>query len=512
MPVNQPRPDYLDMLPKWQRLKDCFKGRDAILKAGEKYVPNLAGIDIPGNVAYRMRGNFYPALGRTVGGMNGAIFQTAPKVEVPSASKDLLTDITLTNVPFESFATEAGKEVFLAGRFGILVDMPTPPLANAPANAKPNVDMRPYCVGYEAQQIINWRTERKGGDNILTMVVLEEMEEVTTAEDPFTCEMVCQYRVLYLNAGKCLMQVWREKGGTGKKEYVMHGAEVTLMRRGEALTFVPFVFLGALKPTPDLDQPPLIDLADVNLGHWRNSVDYEYGLHLVALPTPWVAGAKGAGQGGADKKIGPSVVWELDVQGSAGMLEFTGAGLGSIATAMEEKKKQMGTLGARLLEDAPSVAETASAVRLRHAGETASLRTVAQSLEQGLTQMLQICVWWQSSVKTPNDATTVTVALNKEYLDIRATPQEIQVALSALQAGEISFETWYNLLATGGWAREGVDAEQEQEAIKKAKLLAPEPPNDPELSPPDPNDVPKSKTKTILDANGNVKYRIEENA
>jgi len=75
----------------------------------------------------------------------------------------------------------------------------------------------------------------------------------------------------------------------------------------------------------------------------------------------------------------------------------------------------------------------------------------------------------------------VNVELNKEYLNVRATPQEIQVALTALQAGEMSFATWYNLLVTGGWAREGVDAAQEQTDIANAKGAPPAGPADEEI-------------------------------
>lgn len=458
MPVDTPRADYEAMSVKWRRVRDCFNGRDAILAAGKKYVPDLPGTDAVGNNDYRSRGNFYNAVERTVNGMNGAIFQTAPKVEMGESFKPLLSDLTLTNVSFESFATEVGKEIFITARYGVLVDMPVQPVGQPP---RTDVDMRPFCVGYCAENIVNWRTERRGGDEILTMVVLQEEIEVPCA-DIFKLEKLTQYRAVYLKGGVCVRQLWKQKE-KGSTEYVMNGAEVILQRRGEALTFVPFIFIGAIAPTPDIENPPLTALADVNLAHWRNSVDHEYGLHLVALPTPWVSGSK-AGNGDAPMKIGPSVVWELDIQGSAGMLEFTGAGLKAFLEAMDEKKKQMATLGARLLEDSPTTNETAAGVRMRHSGEVASLKTIAQSLEQGFTDVLQICVWWQGTDKAPN-VTPVVVVLNKEYLNVRASPQEIQVALTALQSGEMAFETFYNLLVTGGWAREGVSAEQERKDI-----------------------------------------------
>jgi hypothetical protein len=174
---------------------------------------------------------------------------------------------------------------------------------------------------------------------------------------------------------------------------------------------------------------------------------------------------------------------------------------------MDKKEKQMAVLGGRLLEDQAVVQETASAVRMRHSDEHATLRTVAQALEQGFSLVLQIVSWW-AGVETMLTDAKGKVELNKEYLNVKASPQEIQVALTALQAGEISFETWWNLITTGGWGREGIDAAAERAAITKDKALAPEPVVDPDLSPDDPRPAPRRKT--IRGPNGEVKYQIEE--
>jgi hypothetical protein len=164
-------------------------------------------------------------------------------------------------------------------------------------------------------------------------------------------------------------------------------------------------------------------------------------------------------------KIGPSVVWQLDAQGSAGMLEFTGAGLASIVTAMDEKKQQMATLGARVLEMQPQHAETATAITIRHAGEYASLRTMAQAGEQGLTMALQIAVWWYSTEENPNDV-PVSVLLNKDFVNVKAKPEEIKTALLAMQSGDLSYETFWHILTEGGWTREGITADEERQQIE----------------------------------------------
>jgi hypothetical protein len=76
-------------------------------------------------------------------------------------------------------------------------------------------------------------------------------------------------------------------------------------------------------------------------------------------------------------------------------------------------------------------------------------------------------------------------------------------ALQALQADEISFETWYNILTTGGWGREGITPEQElidiQKRIDAKKAREPKP---------EPTVIPPTKPKLIKrTAEG---YRIEE--
>lgn len=506
MPVNSERAEYQTAKKVWKRLRDCFGGRDAVLAAGEEYVPKLAGADTAANEAYRRRGNFYNAVARTVTGMNGALFQEEPKVEDAGVFEEYLKDVTLTGVPFETFAVDAGKEIFLVGRYGVLVDFP----------AVDSREVRPYLVGYPAENVINWKTTRVNGDEQLSMVVLTETAKpfAGAQDDMFQETRVTQWRVLWMENNACYIQLWQENPKKSDKEkFINNGPPVTLTRRNVPLDFIPFVFLGIHHATPGIEQPLLIDLADVNLAHWRNSVDHEYGLHLVALPTPWASGIKGSvGPNPAPMKLGPSVVWELEPQGSAGMLEFSGSGLGAIVTAMEEKKKQMATLGARLLEDSPAGAETATSVRMRHSGDHSTLRTVAGSMEMGFTSVLQMFFWWAGTEQKPKD-TGVEVELNKEFLNTKAQPQEIQTMLTALQAGEISYETWYEFLRAGGWTRDGVTVEDEKKAIaeRKKERMAQEPPLDPELSPNDPALPPKKTAKNIIrDPKTGLVSRIEE--
>jgi hypothetical protein len=184
---------------------------------------------------------------------------------------------------------------------------------------------------------------------------------------------------------------------------------------------------------------------------------------------------KGAGEDSDVLHIGPSTIWILDKDGRAGMVEFSGAGMGALEKALLAKQHQMATLGAKLLEEQPTVAqETATAVLARHAGEHATLRTLAQAMEQGLRTILQTMAWWDGLESQPRDV-AVKVELNKDFLQIKSSPQEIQTALATLQAGEISYETFWHILTEGGWARYGITAEEEKREISREPEQVPPP-------------------------------------
>ena len=462
MPVQDPRKEYEDSAVVWKRMRDVNSGRDAVIKGGEIYTPKLPAATPAAQFNYLNRGNFYNALRRTVSGLVGGIFQKAPRFDVPSRGEPWLDDVTLTHIPMTAFALEATTEVLLMGRMGVLVEL---------ATETPQGDRRPYFVSYTAENIINWQTTNIGGDDVLSLLVLRESPTQLDVRDPFKVDIVEQYRVLALIDGMYTQQLYRKADESG--DFEPYGDLITPLRRGEPLGFIPFEFLAPSYASVGVKEPPLVDLANISLAHWRNSVDYEAGLHLVALPTPYVSGMRSTD--GSVLEIGPSTIWILDSGGSAGFVEFSGAGMGALETALEAKQHQMATLGAKLLEEQPTLAaETATAVLARHAGEHATLRTVAEAMEDNLGRLLRIMGWWEGLEARPADV-SASVTLNQDFLQVKAQPQEIQTALMTLQAGEISYATFWNLLTEGGWARPNVSAEEEREEISREPDQAPPP-------------------------------------
>lgn len=452
MPVDTPSSDYDENSPKWRRCRDFYRGSDAVKAAGALYLPMTSGQakDPKKYEAYKNRALVYNATGRTVDGLAGGIWQKAPTIELPSSIESHKDDVTLTGLSADMFGIKATKEVLKVGRFGILIDM---------ASIESS-EQRPYWVGYIAEDIISWRTERREGDQILCLVVLRERTEIPKENDPFTMDIVEKFRVLELKDSVYTQTVfYKPEGGN---EWLIEST-TTPLRRGKTFDFIPFIFLNSTSISPDVEKPPLEDLVHANISHYQLNADLNHGLHLVALPTPYVSGV------GTSKddplEMGPDKAWVLEKGGSAGMLEFSGAGLGAIREALLDTEKKMATLGARLLEEQPSAPETLGAVSMRHSSDHATLRTVAQVCEHALTLAFQIHGWWVGSEVKVTDV-KAQFELNKDFFAVQMSAAEIKDLVLAVQAEKISYETFWFNLARGNRTRPGVTAEQELKQIE----------------------------------------------
>ena len=456
-----PRREYLARSSQWERCRDVYEGSDAVKRAGQKYLPMLdshersaTGIEYQ---AYKDRAFFYNAFGRTVDGFAGALFQRSPGLELPKMVEDHAQDLTLTGVPFEAFGLDAAKEVLKTGRVGVLVEM----------SGDSGEGMRPYWCAYRTEDILSWREERIAGDQTLTQVVLAETEEVVDPENPFVTKAVEQIRVLDLELSESSArryQVTRWRKDKGNQWAPIDELPIIPVRRGVPLDYIPFAFIGPTSPEPCPEKPPLLDLADLNLSHYRNMADLEHGLHHVGVPQLILIGALIDDMGGKIE-FGSSRAIPLPMGGDAKLLQANGELLGALERADERKRKLMATLGARLLEEQASTAETATAVSMRHAGEQASLRTIAQTLERELERCWLWHAWWAGV-----DAPEVSVEINKDFFATRMTPDEVRAEVQKFQAGAASFETMYFNLTRGGITRPGVTAEQEREAIQGEDL------------------------------------------
>ena len=459
MPVNSPRPEYTNALQRWQRCRDCFEGSDAVKARGEIYLPSVAS-DYD---AYIKRAEFYNATARTVMGLLGSVFRTDPSVMFPSNIENDLNDVTLTAKPLKAFALSAFQEILITGRFGIQVEMTDKPPHGM-------TTPRPYWIGRRAEDILSWRTVVIGGQERLSRVVFSETVEQDDPKDPWVPVLIPQVRVLELvnpESDSPIYQIRRFQPKKDKSSANVRGVDrwqevgepMIPLRKGEPLDYIPFQFFAPSSLTPSIDKPPLLDLVEVNLSHYRTSADHEHGAHLTSLPTPWVSGVDIEGS----LPIGSSSAWILpDANARAGMLEYTGDGLGSIERLSSAKQDRMAALGARVIEQQKKSAETAEALRIRSSSDYSVLSAMASAFDLGMEQVLSWHAWWAGVDEVKG---RISFSLNKDFFDTRLDPKEAQVLVAAWQSGAVSHDTLFWNLQQGEWIEPGRTLGEEKELI-----------------------------------------------
>jgi len=367
MPITDKHTEYEDYQAQWRRVRDCIAGEDAVKGSTTMHLPKPENMLPDQYEAYITRAMFYGATGRTLAGLSGAVFRKRPFVQVPDRLREALYNITLTGVPFDTFSQRAVEETLAMGRYGVLVDRP------------PEEEGRAYLRGYPAESITNWRTVATNGSEKLEQIILSE-KAFRVNDDGFGTESYERYRVLELDEeGYYRVRVFVEGRDIDTYNLV---EEYTPTKRGERLDYIPFQFFGPTDLSPSVEKSPLIDLANVNISHYRTSADLEQGNYLTSQPTPYITGMRADQMG--DFPIGSGAMWLLPEGAQAGMLEYKGAGLSYLENSLSRKQGMMAQLGARLLEDQKRAVEAADTVRLRSSGESSVLANLANSCSMGL--------------------------------------------------------------------------------------------------------------------------------
>lgn len=435
-PISVDHPDYDPAMTKVRRCRDAYAGSDAIKAAGTLYLPALSSHREPTGgrgkyEAYLQRALWYGATRRTAIGLSGAATVRPPR---ETATGELAKQLSRSVV--ERVCRPLTDELFISGRAVVLVNH---------REDAPN----PTATVWWAESVRNWAfTPADDGSWELVMLVLEDREEEDGAT-PWEKTVVTVRHGFAVVDGQCHYWKYHLKDGSWK---VVVEKKPLVAVGGRPVDHVPAVVVGATTfNEPDVEDPLLIDLVDVNISHYQNSADLELGRHWTALPTAWASGFPMHDQQGnpVEFAVGGENAWITDQPGAqAGYLEFSGAGLGHLSTGMAEKRDMMAVMGARLLEEPKASVESAETLRTRHAGERSVMARVGKNVSRAATWTLRELLWWRTAYEIPDDETTDAVEMQVD-LGRGMTPEELTTLTGALQAGGISYATYFVKLQAG---------------------------------------------------------------
>jgi hypothetical protein len=477
MPVNSRNTEYSAQYDDWQTMRDCVAGQRAVQYAAERYLPRLDGESDTAYAARKARASFFNATARTIEGLVGMLFRVEPECEVSPGAKAMLDDVTKSHETMLQFATRVAEELNTTNKVAVLTDYPTADAGTGELSVAQveALNMRPHLAAYPAESIINWRWAWVNNRTMLTLIVFEEVIDEPNPADLFTTLKIEQWRALELIDGVYTVTIYRSTAGT----FGPIGPPIVPLMNGQPLNEIPVEIFGD-------GQPPLLDLANVNISHYQTTADLEHGAHMTALPQPWIAGSLDSVD--ADGKrvtptlyIGGGNAWVFPVNTQVGMLEYTGQGLEALENRLKAKENHMAVLGARMLEQQKRGVESAETAGLHRAGEQSILQQQAGDLSAGFTRVLSVFDRWAGG------SGQVRYQINKDFIPSTLSAQEITALVSSWQSGAISHETLFDKFQRGGVVSEGIDYEEEQTRIANNPpvLSAPAAPaqNDPNADP-----------------------------
>lgn len=483
--VATKRKELRDRETDYKLIEDCVAGQRAIKKKGILYLPMPnADDESDANVArygaYRTRAVFYGVTNRTLSGLVGEVFARDPVVEVPTNLDVVAEDADGSGLTLTQLSKRATRYTLSSGRSGVLADYPMVEEGVSKADVESG-DVQPTITIYSALNIINWRTVKRKAKTYLKLVVLREHYD--DEDDGFTVTQKEQYRVLRLtDEGVYTVELYRDGA-------LYSGPLTPTDASGAPFDYIPFTFIGSENNDPEIDHPPMLDLATLNVAHYRNSADYEEGVYMTGQPTPVFAGltedwVKNVMEG--QVRLGSRGGVMLPEGGNADLLQMQANT--AAFEAMEHKERQMVALGAKLVEQ-KQVQRTATEAGIENASETSTLADVAKNVSAAIKFALEVCARFAGNAEAE-----IVYELNTDFSISRMTAQERQQLIQEWQQGAITFSEM-----RAGLRKSGVATLDDDEAKDEIEEEYPDDPNagddpeDPDVDDPDvdePNDNP----------------------
>ena len=434
--VATPRAEVIDMQDVCHAVRTVYRGTTAMRNAGRTYLPQEEG---ESELAYKSRLSrtvLFNATRKTVQDMAGRVFAKEIQLEGGSANfTKWIENIDGTGRHLNTFAGAVFQDALVSGVAYIVAD--TPEMMEGATRAN---EGKPYLVHLTVDDVIGWTYEPTEDGLKLTSFRYYETAEVI--DDEIHSRTIRQIKVLLPGA----WQRWRENA---KKEWELD-AEGT---RG--IAEIPVVPVYTNQTGFMTGEPPLRDLADLNITHWQSSSDQRNILHVARVPILFLAGV----QEDVQLLVGAgSLTRANDPAATMAYVEHSGAAIGSGKDDLKELEFQMQAMGLQLLQAEPS--QTATGEVRDDVKENSRLARMADGLKDGLENALRLMGELGGVSGQEPD-----VMVNKDFGITARGAVDIQAILAAWTAGLISAETAINEMVRRGFLSDTITPDEEAQRI-----------------------------------------------
>jgi hypothetical protein len=365
--------------------------------------------------------------------------------DVPTELEYLEEDCDRCGNHLNVFARKVFEDAVPFGLSYILVDMPPALPAGATLADERALRQEPYFVHLKAESVIGWRYEMVGGSLVLKQ--LRFFEDVDKPVGQFGTKSV--KRVKVLEPGK-----WTAYEQNAKNEWVQTEEGTT------TLDVVPVVVYYTGYEGPMCVNPPLDDLAHLNVQHWQSASDQRHILHVARVPLLFGAGLSVGTEG--EIVIGPDNLIKGPMGATLTYVEHNGSAITSGKEDLADLEDKMRLLGLEPL--APKSGNPTATGRVIDSVENASLlQQWAIGLGDAIEKAMALAAKWKGMDVEEAGSVEVNMDLAFSLRDA----QDLQTLLQARLNGEITRDTFWKELQRRGVLSETFDAEAEALAVEE---------------------------------------------
>lgn len=483
------RPDYRcaaynQMAPEQKLVRDVTRGALHLRALREEYLPQFPAEHDKKYEIRRKTATLFNATERTVMGLKGLAMKKPPVLsddvpEVVRGRKEVRDEesgevktqkaeghwenIDLAGTHGDVFASEVLEDALTDGHAFVLVDMQKALGEGATLEDEIRSGRRPYWVKYRKDQAVNWRAAKINGQLVIGQITFEE---VTLEPDGAYGERaVMRYRIFALEeyadvSTREIRHRVRFEVKRKVRDEKTNEESFVVEEEGYVTGFdrIPVAVVYGRRTGFLQSQPPLLDLAVLNVSYFQKKSDRDNVLHLCCSPTPVFSGVP---EDWNMLVTGSGFGIKLPLGAAAAYLEPEGVALEESREDLKELRGEMAALGLTMLEGRPEVAVTATETTLDFSEQSSELETVCRSEQDAF----ELCLGFHA--RYLGQKSGGSCAIGAHLKSLRLTQQMIQTLSGMAAADQLSLLTLWDMMVRADALPETFNAKTEEERLEK---------------------------------------------
>jgi hypothetical protein len=456
-PTNDPNlpsylhPDAADYQGDLQMLLDCWNG----LRGCERqYLPQETKEPRQAHAARVKRTTFDNRYKPAIKDYAGILSVFLLNKDAPKSVNENKNNIDQMGNDLWTFLNEADQMALRDAWCVVLVEFPKKDKSIQSNDDFLQSKRRPYLVIVERQNVINWEYSWVDGKPILSLLVIREikLERISS----YGHKLEIYYRVLTPGMHQVFQLVETERG---KYQVIqVDETETTLLQ-------IPAVYYSVESGAPFSATAPLMNLAQLNLEHYRKRSDLSEILHKCNLPVPV---RKGLIRGGSTDQpktpliIGPNSYIDLPHDGDFYFAEPTGSAIASSREDLKDLEAAMDRVTLDFLTGG-NHQKTATETVLDSTKTSANLKGMARRKESAVQQIFQV---WTEYTK---ESSSGGIDMDESLLQMPISPEQVARLTELATAGWISQRTLLLMLQQGKVLSRQLDIDAEVALTQQEK-------------------------------------------